>query len=691
MPDLTQKQRFLSFRSMLGEDVLVIERLRGEEALGRLYDYKVLALAQKDTFDLDSLVGTPASVTMETAARSGGKHRHFHGVVSQVNHIGYDPHGRGRYEITLVPWLWLLTRTSDCRIFQNLTVPEIIKKVFSDLSGATYRLDLRGSYPAREYCVQYRETDFNFVQRLMEHEGIYYFWEHTEGGHTMVLCDKMASHKAVPGFAEIRYRALASGIQEEFQIFDWQIRRTVTPGAFALNSFDFKTPKPSSNTRLLSRSDLKHKHAQGSYEVYDNPGDFVNRADGERLAAIRREEIQCQSHTVTCQTNARGLFCGSKFKAKEVPRKDQNREHLITAAVFTASSGNFGSGTGTGADTYEATLFGIPSNGVFRAARAALPQRVEGPQTAIVCGPAGEEIYVDKYGRVKVQFLWDREGRFDAGSSCWVRVSQAWAGIGFGGMAIPRIGQEVIVDFLEGDPDRPIITGRVYNGSNMPHSSNAGRDGKPGNTPPADLTQAAMMTSFKSNSLGGSGGYNEITMNDKGGAETLFFKAQKDEIHKVGNNREDQVGNNEKRKVGVNRTRDVGNNETVTVGTNRSMTVGANHSETIGANQFITVGSNKAETVAIASAETVGAVKALSVGAGFQTTVGASMNTSVALTQTEQVGLMKHTIVGKRYVIQVGAASITLESSGKISIKGSQIDISASGPVKINGSVVDIN
>jgi type VI secretion system secreted protein VgrG len=303
----------------------------------------------------------------------------------------------------------------------------------------------------------------------------------------------------------------------------------------------------------------------------------------------------------------------------------------------------------------------------------------------------GQGIYVDESARVKVQFHWDRYGKADAGSSCWIRVSQPWAGGGFGGVSIPRIGHEVIVEFIEGDPDRPIITGRVYNGSNLPNASNAGRDGKPGNSKPKDMTQAAMMTSFKSNSLGGSGGSNEITMNDAGGSEGLFIKAQKDEIHNVGNDREDKVGNDEKREVGNNRTREVGVDETVTVGVNRSVTVGADHTESIGANQTITIGANQTKTIGVMSTETVGAAKVLSVGAAYAVTVGGIMNTAVGGASFEEVGMTKKIIVADSFELVVGDASIKMDKSGKIRISGTQVEVSGGDGVKVVGKVVDIN
>lgn len=674
MPDPTQTSRFLVLETNLGSEVLVIEKISGIDELGSLFDYRVVASATEDKFNIDDLVGTKIGVKLENAAPAGPDFRHLSGIVSEVHHIGYDVHGRSLYELVVVPWLWLLTRTSDCRIFQNLTVPEIVKKVLDELQVADYRMDLKAQYPQREYCVQYRETDFNFVQRLLEHEGIYYFWEHKEGSHTMVICDHMSSHKPVEGFGEIRFRDAGSGYQEVFQLFTWQARHRVTPGKYAINSFDFKSPKPSANTKLLSRSDKKHPFAEGEHEVYDNPGDYIERSDGERLAAIRREEVQSLTRTVVTKTNARGLFAGCTFKSKEIPREDQNGEYLVVATSLEASAGNYGSSTGSGVTMYECEITGVPSGGVFRPERRAKHPRVDGPQTAIVCGPEGMEIYPDEYGRVKVQFLWDREGKFDAGSSCWIRVSQAWAGGSFGGMALPRIGHEVIVSFLEGDPDRPIITGRVYNGGNMPHASNAGRDDEPGNSPPSKLQEAAAMTSFKSNSLGKTGGYNEITMNDTSGKETMFFKAQRNEIGRVGNDRDDKVTNNEKLEVGVNRERKVGGTETVEVTGLRKVTMKAAHEETVTAAQTIKIGA--------AQKTTVGGGYTLNITGGCVVTTTAEHKIEAGSNHLTSSPTIKLSADAKLELV-VGGSSITMTPGS--------IDIKSAGPVTITGAIVKVN
>lgn len=642
MSDPTQQSRFLSLTTVLGANKLVIEKLTGEEKLGQPFAYRAVAGAVKDDIDVNRIVGTKVSVRLDTAVLEGESKRYFSGMVSRIDQVGFDEHGMSLYELTIVPWLWLLKRTSDCRIFQNLTVPEILQKVFSDFPVADFRLDLKGQYPQREYCVQYRETDFNFVQRLMEHEGIYYFWEHQENAHTMVICDHMSSHQPVEGFEEIPYRKDDAGIQEEFVLSLWQSQYRVTPGRYAINSFDFTAPKPSPNTKLLSRSDKKHGYKEGEHEIYDNPGDFVDREDGERLAVVRREEVQCRTHTVTASTTARGLFTGATFKSKDIPRRAENGEYLIVESRFAVSGGNYASNTGTGEETYRCELTGIPSKGVFRPEREAQPTKVEGPQTAIVSGPENEEIHVDEHGRVKVQFLWDREGKFDAGSSCWIRVSQAWAGGGWGAMSIPRIGQEVIVDFLEGDPDRPIITGRVYNGDHAP---------------PYPLPAEKTKSTLKSNSSKGGDGFNEIRFEDLKGKEQIFIHGEKDQDVRIKNDVREWVGHD--------RHLVVVNDQFEHVEHNREEKVDADHKEEIGKDRNLTVGGKEAKEV----------------GGSLSLKVGGDIIVSCSKHGTQASG---------DYVIK--GASVILEASTNITLKvgGNFVAIDPSG-VSINGTMVTIN
>lgn len=667
MADPTQELRFLSLTTTLGTDVLVIGRMSGEDRLGSPFEFRISAASKWDQFDVDQLVGTKVSVRMDTAVLKGKglPHRFFSGIVSQVDHVGFDLHGLSQYVLTVVPWLWLLTRTSDCRIFQTLTVPEIIKKVFEDFPNADYRFDLKGEYPEREYCVQYRETDFNFVQRLMEHEGIYYFWEHREDAHTMVICDHMSSHQPLDGFEEVRYRAEEAGIQEKFILSRWQAQHRVTPGKYEMNSYDFKTPNPSPNTKLLGRSVKKHAYAEGGHEIYDNPGDYTGRPDGERLAVIRREEIQCHTRTIEARTTARGLFTGCLFTSRDVPKKNQNANHLIISSTFIISAGNYGSSMGTDEDTYECDLTGIRADGVFRPERVARATRVEGPQTAIVSGPKKEEIWVDEFGRVKVQFLWDRYGEFDAGSSCWIRVSQAWAGKGWGGMAIPRIGQEVIVEFLEGDPDRPIITGRVYNGDHPV---------------PYKLPEHATRTTLKSRSSPDGGtGHNELRFEDKKGGEQVYIHAQKDmDVRIRGTFKETNYGARHER-IGWRNDEGHGGSHFVTIHEDENTHVEEKHYEMVDNDSHLTVKGELTEKFEKSRKTHIGEKHVLNAAESI-------IETSDAISLTTGLLKMKGSngvhVIGQQIVLE--GTSLCFKSGGNF------ISINATG-VQIQGTMVQIN
>lgn len=675
------RQTFI--RTPLPEDRLQLRRFQYAEELGRPFRLEVELTSTSQELGLESLISQRVTVVL---MQPRGGERFFNGVVSEF----CQTEARGRfavYRATVVPWLWLLTQTSDCRIFQNRTVPDIIKAVFKEYGFDEVVDELKGDYSAREYCVQYRETDFAFVSRLMECEGIYYHWRHAADRHELVLVDDASAHAPHPGHEWQTFHAGGQVREGGECVVDWAVRQRLSPAVVALK--DFNPEKPV--LPLLAKSSIQRPHAGDPWEIFDYPGGYGALANGERYAQLRIQELQAGYEVASGVSNSRGLAAGCCFDLQEHPRRDWNRQYLVTSCHYDVAAERYESEP-EGPSPFElrCAFQAIDAREQFRPARHTPRPVVQGPQTAMVVGRKGRKIDVDPEGRVKVQFHWDRYGQRDLESSCWIRVSHPWAGAGYGGMIIPRIGHEVIVEFLEGDPDRPIITGRVYNGGSKAGASNAGRDGKPGNAPPKDIAGADVMTSFKSDSLAGGGG-NEITMNDSPGAEGLFFKAHKDEIHQVANDREDSVGNNETRKVSVDRSREVGNNESIKIGVNRSETVGTNQTEKVGSNMSVTVGANLVETIGMAAAENVGLAKALSVGAGYQISVGAAMNTTVALVQAEQIGLVKHTIVGVKYMIQCGASSITLEAGGKVTIKGTEFEFAASGPVKINGSIVDIN
>ena len=533
--------RVMEIVTPLGEDLL-FHRLRANEEISRLGEYEIDLLSKKADIDLDQILAKNVTVKLELPER---KTRYFNGFVARFVQVGM--HGRYHlYHATVRPWLWFLTRTINCRIFQEMSVPDIIKKVFDDYAIADFKLELSETYAKRNYCVQYRETDFNFVSRLMEDEGIYYFFKHADGRHTLNLVDSYSGHAPFDGYAEIPYIPVgrSTRLEQEF-IHEWNLTREVQPGRYALDDFDFEKP----SVELQVKAKLKRKHEQADFEVYDYPGEYFKTDDGEHYVRTRMDEWQYQFELVSGQGNARGVSIGSLFKLTGHPRSDQNREHLVLSSEYDLEYTQYEAMEDTGAKC-GCRFAGLDSKQQFRPQRTSYKTFVQGPQTAIVVGPSGDEIYTDKYGRVKVQFHWDREGKSDENSSCWIRVSHLWAGKRWGAIFVPRIGQEVIVDFLEGDPDRPIITGRVYNADGMP---------------PYALPDNATMSALKSNSSKGGGGFNEIRMEDKKGKEQLFIHAEKNEDVRVKNDAFEWIGNERHLIVKTDQLEQVDGDQHVTV------------------------------------------------------------------------------------------------------------------------------
>lgn len=466
----TQKDRRLQLATPLGEDVLLITSFVGDEGLSQSFTYELELESKNSNIAFNDIIGQ--NVTIKVEAEVSGS-RYFNGFVSEFIQI----EGRGqlaRYRAKVVPWLWFLTRVSDCRIFQAKTIPQIIEAVFQSRHFSQYELRLTGSYPAIEYCVQYRESDFDFVSRLMEQEGICYFFVHKNGGHTLVLADSPSAHEPCPDCETVSYVPWERG-HDLIGIRSWTRTSRVCSGAFAHTDFDFKNPQ----TNLMADARNPQSHAHSEFEIYDYPGRYVTRGEGQNYATTRIQELQCAHESFEAEADIAGLQVGHQFTLRKAYRDEDNRKYLITRIRHEFHSNPYGTRNEADLRFYQGRVSAIPATVEFRPARRTPRPVVNGPQTAMVVGPRGEEIYTDEYGRVKVQFHWDRLGKRNEKSSCWIRVSQPWAGGGFGGMAIPRIGHEVVVDFHEGNPDRPIIIGRVYNRSNMPHPSDAGRAPNP--------------------------------------------------------------------------------------------------------------------------------------------------------------------------------------------------------------------
>ncbi len=626
-----------------------------------MFEYRLDLLGADEKIVLSKLLGQPVTVRL---ALPEGNARYFHGFVTRFALVGREE-GYASYQATVRPWLWFLTRIADCRIFQNLTVPEIVKEVFKGRKFTDFDEALGRKYRSRDYCVQYRETDFNFVSRLLEEEGIYYFFRHSDGKHELILADAPGSHEPIPGGPRVPfYPPGGSVVREEDHVRDWDLSQEVQPAAYVLTDFDFQ--KPRADMFVNTRQEREHARA-GELEVYDYPGEYIEPADGEQYVKTRLEELQAGFELVRGEGPVRGMTAGGLFKLVGHPRDDQNREYLATKVRHELANPEFLSG-GTATDpTYACSFTAIDSKQPFRPARLTPRPVVQGPQTAIVVGKSGEEIWTDKFGRVKVKFHWDRLGHGDENSSCWVRVVSVWAGKAWGGIQIPRIGQEVIVDFLEGDPDQPIVTGRVYNADQMPPYGL-----------PANQTQSGIKS--RSSKGGSPDNFNEIRFEDKKGSEELYLHAEKNHTNITENDRSEDVGhdrslhvghdkseaidNNKSITVGVDHVENIGANKTMTVGANHDETIAANktlavggsHGETIGANMTITIAQLLTETVGINYAETVGAAMELTIGAVFTETVGAAKVQTIGLSKEETIGTSKSVSVGSNSAEEVGGA-----------------------------------
>jgi type VI secretion system secreted protein VgrG len=672
----TQDEKLISVKTPLGRDVLLLTGFRGTEEISRLFSFDLAMVSENHDISFEAIVGKNVTVSFILA---DGSSRYINGIVASFSQGrgGGDKGGDHQFSCcraTLVPWIWLLTKTSDLRIFQNKSAPDIIDKVFKDQGFKEYRLKLQGSYARRDYCVQYRETDFDFVSRLMEEEGISYFFEHEEGKHTMVIGDDPSGHKSCPGQKSASYHLSGEGWLEEDVITSLEMSRQIRVGKYSLTDYNFEIPA----TDLTSVVPGKSALGPGEREVYDYPGLYGKKSDGDRLAKIRMEEEEAQITKLTGAGNCRAFTSGYRFTLTDHYRRDlNNKEYLLVSVTHEAVEGYSADAEPTYRNSFEC----IPHDVPFRPLRTTLRPFVKGVQTAIVVGPPGEEIYPDRHGRVKVQFHWDREGKKDDKSSCWIRVSQAWAGGGWGAMHIPRIGQEVVVDFLEGDPDRPIITGRVYHGANPP---------------PYPLPGEKTKSTIKSDSSPGGGGFNEIRFDDKKGSEEIFLHGQKNWTIAVLNDKNQTVGHDETLSVGNNRTKDVKKDQSETVGENKTISVGKNHTESIGENASIDVGKNSTMSIAENSDMSVGKNRSEQIGEKSDTNVGKDMSLQVGKNSSTQVNENMVIDVGKKMtiqaadqiVLQTGDASIILKKNGTIIIKGSKISSDASGNIIMKGSKI---
>ena len=525
--------RVLDIETPLGRNALLLTDFSGSEHLSRLSEFRVQLKSKRPDIMGEQMLGQNVTIRLELANNPAGS-RYFNGYVTRwggVTEIVDSVQGQKQtkaylYDASVHPWLWFLTRQANSRIFQNKTVPEIVKEVFTAHGGlASFEQKLNRTYFEWTYCCQYRETDFNFVSRLLEQEGIYYYFRHDNGKHTLVLADSSAHHTAFPGYETLRFDQ--EDRSEIEAIGSWNAQYDIQPGKYVVDDYNPTTPR----TSLVNSAQKKREHPYASFEFFDYPAEFDTADEGRQYASTRLEELQAQYHTFAGGGNVRGFQAGRVFELQRHPVEAYNAKHLIIGVSYAGSSNPDSSGGE--AASFSSHIQAIPANQQYRPPRTTPKPLIQGAQTATVVGPSGEEIYTDDkehMGCVKVQFRWDRYGKADENSSCWIRVATSWAGNGYGAMAIPRIGQDVVVTFLEGDPDWPIITGSVYNGVNKP----------PYNLP-AEKTRWGLKS--RSSKGGGANNFNELRFEDKKGDEEVYLHAEKDHNVYIKHDRKEKILN----------------------------------------------------------------------------------------------------------------------------------------------------
>jgi len=640
---------------------LRVRSLAGREGISNLFGFQVEFLTDSaETSELQGLLGQPATCTL---IDSDGSPRYFQGIIGRLS-LGQVVKSTRIARVEIVPKLWYLTRRADYRIFQGKTVPQVIDDVLQAAglkSGDDYRLSLQGNYPAREYCVQYRETDFDFISRLMEHEGIFYVFEHSRDKHVMIIADRNGAFPPIAGTDTVRFRA---GTLREDHVHAWEHRYETRSGKWTHRDYNFQNPSQELQSSSQSR-------ANTDLELYDYPGGYEVRSDGDASATVRIEEQEAAIDVVGGASTVRTFTSGATFTLQDHAVASENAAYLITSVEHSAANPDVVADGGASDQDYQNRFTCIPASVPFRPVRVTPKPRVQGAQTAVVVGPSNEDIYVDEFGRVKVQFYWDRVGQRNENSSCWIRVAQPLAGKNWGAFFYPRIKQEVVVEFLEGDPDRPLIIGSVYNADQaVPYKL------------PDEKTKSGIKTRTSPDPQDASQS-NELRFEDKQGVEEIYLHGQKDWTVLIENDTHQTVGNDLTLAVKHDRTETVDNDESITVGNNRTAEVKNDASMTIGGNSTEVVKSDWKLTINGNSAEQVDKEKDIKVGTKFYIECGSAKVT------IEQSGAI--TIEGANLSVTM-SGNTAIKSSGNVNVEANgNATVKASGPVTVKGATVAIN
>ncbi|WP_196137591.1 type VI secretion system Vgr family protein [Aliikangiella sp. G2MR2-5] len=677
MSPFTQENHLISISDFsLGKDTFLLTRFEGSEYVSRPFEFQIEVLSENHQISPDDVVGKNATITI-----NNNQKRKLNGFIKTFYLDEVKAHNLRCYKMTMVPWLWFLKKNNNHRIFQEKNVKDIVSQIFSDLGFRDFNFKAAGG-EKREYCIQHNESDFQFVSRLLEEEGIAYYFKHEDGKHILNLVDQKNAYE-VCSETELDY---AQGSNTEAQISKWVRAFEFRKGAWTLNDYNFKEP---ANSLIATTSSTSKFLNNKKFEHYEYPALYTPEV-GSALIKTRLDAEEVARETILGESDCSTFYAGGRFSVKNHAHKDEKGEYILTGVHHHAVDETYVNRSQDANVSYKNDFTCIPSKVHFRPIQIHFRPEMKGPQSAIVVGPSGEEIYVDEYGRIKVQFIWDRDGKLDENSSCWIRVAQMWAGNQWGSSFIPRIGHEVIVSFLDGDPDRPLVTGSVYNGKNKP--------------PFSSKTQSGIKT--RSTKKGTADNYNEIRFDDKKDSEQIYIHAEKnmdtqvenDETLTVDNDRTKHVKHDENSTIDNNRNKSVGKNQSEDIGENKSINVGKNHTESIGKNATIDVGEN--ETFSVGKnidisigdnhTENVGKNMTISVGKDLQETVSGKYSEAV----TKEYGLKAKSITMQaddKITLKTGSAQIVMKSNGDITISGKNINVKGSGNVVLKGSKVSAN
>lgn len=676
----TQDNRFMRVESALGKDAFLLRRLQASESLSTLFHIDVDLLSYDGNIRAEDIIGSHMATFIGT---NGIQPRPLNGFVKSFVYTGLEKRGLYGYKAELVPWLWFLDKRTNCRIFQNLTVQKIIESVFSELGFSDFNFSLIDVHQPFEYCVQYQESDFRFVSRLLEQEGLFYFFEHKEDKHILHIADNASAFV----FMDEKVIEHSSGSRAKHYLDAWQHCFQYCSGAFAQTDYNFEN----ANLSLLTETPTSIKlNNNSALERFEFPGNYSENQRGQTLTRIRMQQEEAGYQVVRATGNFHQLEVGKKFKLRsDEAAADDKKNFVISEIRHDAFEGSYldegNKDDGDGESRYQNRFICLPEEVTYRPPLNTPKPRIDGVQTALVVGKPGDEIYTDKYGRIKLQFYWDRYGKKNETSSCWVRVATPWAGTKWGTLNIPRVGQEVVVTFVNGDPDQPLVIGSVYNSTHMP---------------PVGLPERKNYAGTKSRSVkGGSGSFNEFSLDDSNGSEQVKLHAQKDYNTTVGNNLSSSVTANASYNVDGNSSTTIGGNNSLSVQGNDSTTVQGNQDYTVQGNRSGTVSGNLTENTAGKAESSIGTSESCTVGTNQDVSIGTNQTTSVGANQTISIGANQEMTIGGNQSIGVTgkqdisalAQNISISTSATTSALSVAINGQASIALSVGGSSITID